>query len=94
MDSKQQIFAAEVFKALSNPLRLSIVELLKNCEQMNVTDIYKNLDIKQAIASHQLNILKNKGVLNSSRVGKKTYYSIKNQEIVQAVDLILNYKKI
>jgi len=90
INSEQNIYAAELFKALSNPLRLSIVGLLKNCEQMNVTEIYKNLDIKQAIASHQLNILKNKGVLNSSRVGKKTYYSIKNQEIVQAVDLILN----
>ena len=90
MDSKQQIFAAEVFKALSNPLRLKILELLKNCDHMNVTDIHKSLGIKQAIASHQLNILKNKGVLNSNRVGKKTFYSIKNQEIVQAVDLILN----
>ncbi len=89
MEYEKKLNAAEVFKALSNPLRLSIVKLLTESEKMNVTAIYKNLDIKQAIASHQLNILRNKNILLAERKGKKTFYSLKHPQIAEAIDLVV-----
>jgi len=87
--SQKNKIAAEMLKAIAHPIRISIVELLANSEQMNVTEIFNALDIKQAIASHQLNTLKDKGVLDSEREGKKTYYSIKDPNIITAVNLLL-----
>lgn len=90
MDFEKKINAAEIFQALSNPLRLKIVLLLGSSNKLSVTDIYTNLNIKQAVASHQLNILKNKGVLLSERKGKKTFYSLKHNQILDAIDLVTN----
>lgn len=88
MDFEKKINAAEIFQALSNPLRLKIVLLLGSSDKLSVTDIHTNLNIKQAIASHQLNILKNKGVLLSERKGKKTFHSLKHNQIIDAIDLV------
>ena len=90
MDFEKKINAAEIFQALSNTLRLNIVLLLGSSNKLSVTDIYTNLNIKQAVASHQLNILKNKGVLLSERKGKKTFYSLKHNQILDAIDLLTN----
>ena len=87
-NDKSQI-AAEMLKAIAHPIRINIVKLLAGSEQMNVTEIYSTLNIKQAMASHQLNTLKNRGVLNSKRVGKNTYYSVKHPDIITAVNLVL-----
>jgi len=87
--SQKNKIAAEMLKAIAHPIRISIVELLANSAQMNVTEIFNALEIKQAIASHQLNTLKHRGVLNSERKGKKTYYSIKHNNIITAVNLLL-----
>ncbi|MDG1850314.1 MAG: metalloregulator ArsR/SmtB family transcription factor [Flavobacteriales bacterium] len=90
MGCEKSLSTAEIFKALSNPLRLNMVKLLATSDQMNVTEIYKNLNIKQAIASHQLNILRNKNILHSERIGKKTFYSLKHRQIIEAIDLVMS----
>ena len=90
MNSEKIINSAEIFKALSNPLRLNMVKLLATSEKMNVTEIYKKLNIKQAIASHQLNILRNKDILHSERIGKKTFYSLKHRQIAEAINMIIS----
>jgi DNA-binding transcriptional ArsR family regulator len=55
--------AASKLRAISHPMRIAIIELLSGDKHLSVTEIYKNLEIEQATASHHLNILKNKGVL-------------------------------
>lgn len=80
--------AASKLRAIAHPLRIAIIGLLENNEEMSVTEIYEKLDIEQATASHHLNILKNKGVLNAKRSGKNTYYSVNSLSILQVVDCI------
>jgi len=77
------------FRSLAHPIRITIIEMLKEKEEMNVTAIYKILDIAQPAASHHLNMLKNMGILASRRAGKKTYYSLKQislDRILKCVD--------
>jgi len=69
-------------------MRIAIIELLHDGNQLSVTDIYKSLNIEQAAASHHLNILKTKNVLVSRRDGKKIFYSIKNQVLTEIVDCL------
>lgn len=77
--------AASILKVLGHPIRISIIELLVNSKRMTVSEIFKALDIEQAIASHHLNTLKNKQVLISDRVGKNSFYSVSNKSITEAV---------
>ena len=86
---QKNVIAAEMLKAIAHPIRISIVELLAKSGQMNVTEIHQTLNIKQAIASHQLNILKNRGVLNSKRKGKNSYYSVRNPNVITAINLLI-----
>jgi DNA-binding transcriptional ArsR family regulator len=80
--------ASSKLRAMAHPMRIAIIELLNNGNQMSVTEIYKKLKIEQAAASHHLNILKNKGVLASRRDGKKIFYSIKNQVLTEIIDCL------
>ncbi|MBE9491725.1 MAG: helix-turn-helix transcriptional regulator [Bacteroidetes bacterium] len=80
--------AASKLRAIAHPMRIAIIELLNTGTKLNVTQIYKKLNIEQASASHHLNILKNKGVLVSKREGKKIYYSLKSQTLKEIIDCI------
>jgi DNA-binding transcriptional ArsR family regulator len=80
--------AASKLRAMAHPMRIAIIDLLHEGNQLSVTEIYKNLKIEQAAASHHLNILKNKGVLTSRRDGKKIYYSLKNQVLTEIIDCL------
>lgn len=80
--------ASEMLKAIAHPIRLTIVQLLGNNQRMSVTSIHKALNIEQAVTSHHLNILKNKGVLNVDREGKYCFYFLKNQHFAEIVTCI------
>ncbi|HAL65401.1 MAG TPA: transcriptional regulator [Bacteroidales bacterium] len=80
--------AAGRLRALAHPMRIAIIDMLTSNPKMSVTEIYERLGIEQAAASHHLNILKNKGILVSKRDGKKIYYSLKNDALMQIVDCL------
>ncbi len=88
LDAKKLDEAASKLRAIAHPMRIAIIEMLDKNKQMNVTSIYKNLNIEQASASHHLNILKNKGILVSKRNGKKTFYSLRDEALTQIIDCI------
>ena len=80
--------ASEMLKAIAHPIRIAIVGMLNNNKKLSVTEIHEALSIEQAVASHHLSILKNKGVLLSERSGKNCYYSLKHQRLSQIVACI------
>jgi len=88
LDPKKLEEAASKLRAIAHPMRIAIIGLLEKKEQMNVTDLYKALKIEQASASHHLSILKTKGVLESRRSGKNTYYFLKHEALTTIIDCI------
>jgi len=80
--------AASKLRAMAHPMRIAIVDLLTANKKLTVTEIYNKLNIEQATASHHLNILKNKGLLESKRDGKMILYSLKNDALTRLVDCI------
>ncbi len=88
LDPQKLEEAASKLRAIAHPMRIAIIDLLEKKEQMNVTEIYETLKIEQASASHHLNILKTKGVLESRRSGKNTFYFLKHEALSQLVDCI------
>ncbi|MDO8898814.1 MAG: metalloregulator ArsR/SmtB family transcription factor [Bacteroidales bacterium] len=89
LNAKKLEQLASRLKAIAHPVRIAIIEMLSNDSRLSVTEIYQLLDIEQAAASHHLNIMKNKGILESRREGKKIFYSLQNEslsEIIQCVN--------
>jgi len=71
--------AANMLKALAHPMRVAILAQLEDGKKLSVTELHTNLGIEQSTASHHLGILKDKGVLASSREGKNTFYYLKHE---------------
>lgn len=64
------------FKALSDPTRLGIVQLLNQQGELCVCDITTRLNQPQPTISRHLNQLKSLGLLTSERRGTWIWYAI------------------
>jgi ArsR family transcriptional regulator len=75
-----QEYRAGVLKALSDPVRLEIVEFLKGRERC-VCEIIPMLGRSQSTTSKNLDILYRTGILDRRVEGKRTLYRIKNPRV-------------
>ncbi|HOU00940.1 MAG TPA: metalloregulator ArsR/SmtB family transcription factor [Bacteroidales bacterium] len=73
--------AASMLKAIAHPVRISIISYLEDGNMRTVTEIHTHLEVEQAIASHHLVILKDKGVLSSKREGRNIWYFLKHKNL-------------
>ncbi len=80
--------AANMLKAIAHPMRISILNYLEDGQKLTVSEIHELLNIEQSTTSHHLGILKDKGVLNSQREGKNTYYFLKHDTLSNIVNCI------
>lgn len=71
---------ADFLKALAHPVRLQIIELLKDGER-NVGSIMKTLSIQQSSLSRHLTVLREAGILKSRQQGTVIYYDIEDHNI-------------
>jgi DNA-binding transcriptional ArsR family regulator len=88
LDLQKLETAANRLRAMAHPMRIAIIELLTDNPKLTVTEIYETLGIEQASASHHLNILKNKGLLDSKRDGKMIYYSLRTHALMNIIECI------
>ena len=69
--------AANVFKALSNPNRLLIVDALGGGEKC-VADLTELVGLDMSTVSSHLAVLRNAGILLDERRGTKIFYTLKS----------------
>lgn len=67
---------AKILKAINDPLRLHIIEILRVNPEENVLAITDALNITQPGASFHLRILREKNIVDYRRDGKNNYYSL------------------
>jgi DNA-binding transcriptional ArsR family regulator len=75
---------AVFLKALGQPTRLQILDLLKNGERC-VCEIFPAIDQEQANVSKHLTILRQSGILESRKEGLRVIYWIKNREVLNLI---------
>jgi len=75
MSGKTALELADIFKALGDETRLTIVQLLVGRE-LCVCDILDSFVMSQPAISHHLKILRQAGVVRDKREGKWIYYSL------------------
>ena len=79
---------AETFKALSDPARREILEMLKK-GRMSAGDIGKQFDMTGATISYHLNILKKAGLVRENKQKNFVFYEL-NTSVVEEVMLWLS----
>lgn len=80
---------SNVFKALSHPTRLQIVRLLKE-KPLCVCEILPQIESEQSNTSQHLSVLKNQGIVDSTRDGIMVIYRITNPDVYQMIDIAEN----
>lgn len=76
---------------ISHPLRLAILEYIRQNEPVFVSQIYKDLELEQSVTSSQLGFLRKANFLTTKREGKKVYYSLNREGIGSVLEEIKNY---
>jgi DNA-binding transcriptional ArsR family regulator len=79
-------FKAEFFKALSNPLRIRILDELR-AEELTVSEIRDRLDVELPNVSQQLAVLRAKNLVTARKQGNNTYYSCGDRTVFKLLDL-------
>ena len=80
-------FKSTIFYALSDPIRLEIINYLRNGEKC-VCKIVPHLNLIQPLVSRHLKILKDAGIVRFRKDGTKRMYSIVDLKIYAVVDAL------
>ncbi|HLI05325.1 MAG TPA: metalloregulator ArsR/SmtB family transcription factor [Ktedonobacteraceae bacterium] len=82
---------AFLLKALANPTRLRILNLLTRYEGVvSVFDIVENFPLEQPTISHHLRILRDAGLIDYEKKGLWAYYYVRRDALQRAQDIIKN----
>ncbi|MBN2046843.1 MAG: winged helix-turn-helix transcriptional regulator [Anaerolineaceae bacterium] len=87
MEKKPEYFKtqSEFFKILSHPVRLEIMEILRE-EDACVCHINAILNLRQAYVSQQLAVLREAGFIEDRKCGWNVYYRVSNPAVFAVID--------
>lgn len=77
---------AEFFRILGHPVRVRILELLKDGER-TVGDLQNELRMDSSGTSQHLGVLRKHGILEGRRVGTSVYYTVRDPRIFQLLEI-------
>jgi DNA-binding transcriptional ArsR family regulator len=81
----------KIFQALADPSRRAIFESLTRGEA-SVKELTARFDISQPAVSQHLAILKDAGLVNSRREGRRVYYRVEPRGMQPLVNWIAHYR--
>lgn len=77
---------AEFFRTLGHPVRVRILELLKDGER-TVGELQAELQLDSSGTSQHLGVLRKHGILDSRRAGTSVYYTVRDPRIFQLLEV-------
>ena len=80
---------ADFCSALSDPNRLLILYAL-NDGPLNVTELTNELNLNQPTTSRHLKVLRERGLVYTTRQGTSITYDIVDKRLIQALDILRN----
>ena len=82
---------ADIFKLLSDPTRLKILdELFHQKENTCVSDLSESVNISHSATSHQLAKLEARNIVMSKRCGQMICYGIKKNELTAQLEKLID----
>lgn len=79
-------FKAEFFKALGHPLRIRILDALRNGE-VGVNDLSARLEVEQSTLSQQLALLRARNIVVGRKDGLNVFYSVRDKTVFKLLDV-------
>lgn len=79
-------FKAEFFKALAHPLRIRLLDALRQGE-MGVNELSTRLGVEQSTISQQLAILRTRDIVGGRKSGSNVFYSVKDPATFRLLDI-------
>jgi ArsR family transcriptional regulator len=73
--------------ALSDPTRILMLYALDE-KPLNVTELTNELNIPQPTASRHLKVLRERGLVHTTRQGTTITYQLSDKRLIQALDLL------
>jgi ArsR family transcriptional regulator len=90
MQETLRAYKASIFRALSHPTRIAILELLRDRE-LSARSIQEKLGLEQANLSQHLAILRSHQIVVNRKDGNQVFYSIRNPMLVKVLDIMRQY---
>ncbi|AZB42080.1 ArsR family transcriptional regulator [Bacillus sp. FJAT-42376] len=92
LDEETLFIVSQTFKALSDPTRLRILNLLFEGEH-SVNEIAEKLSLLQTTVSHQLRFLKNVRLVKFRREGTSLYYSHDDEHVIDVLKQTIDHAR-
>jgi ArsR family transcriptional regulator, arsenate/arsenite/antimonite-responsive transcriptional repressor len=83
--------AADLFHALSDPVRIDVVNRLLGGERC-VCELTEDLRMAQSRLSWHLKTLVDAGIISSRREGRWNYYALNTEAIEEAQEILAGFK--
>jgi len=77
----------EICKALAHPLRIAIVDMLKD-EEASAADLIAELGLSKANLSKHMALLTHGGIVESRKEGRQIFYRLTDPDIHQACTIM------
>lgn len=90
IEADKLLSAVNMLKVIAHPVRLAIVDLLTENKRMTLLEMQEALNLEQAIASQQITLMEDKGVLVSERVGRNKFVSLRFPKMKNIVHCLEN----
>src|SRR5437879_11893046 len=81
MTAGEAALVAERFRALADPTRVRMLNLLARNAELCVCDMQANFDLSQPTISHHLSLLKKAGLVESDVRGRWAFYRARPEAI-------------
>ena len=78
---------ATLFRALADPARVRLMNILATCGQVCVCELTEPLGLSQPTVSHHLKKLTDAGLLEREQRGRWAYFSIKHEAMERLAGL-------
>jgi DNA-binding transcriptional ArsR family regulator len=88
MSFKPSYFKADLFKVLSNPVRIQILDTLRVGEQ-SVGYIAEGLELDASAVSQQLSVLRSRNLVVSRKQGNFVFYAVRDPALFKVLDAAL-----
>lgn len=82
-----QDFKAQLFRALSNPLRIRMLEELRAAGSLTVTELHQRTGAEPANVSQHLAVLRTHGLVVTQRDGTNVWYSVIDPGVFALLDV-------
>ncbi len=82
-----------LLKCICDETRFEILEMLQKKSELCVNDFVEQMEKDQPLISHHLKTLKKCGIVKSREEGKKSMYSISNNELSELLTNVTKASK-